>query len=262
MVKRRIKGVFVALCLITGSMQVALAETVTIWGSTTCQKSFLEPGKELLEQEAAIQTRVIGVGTGKGLVALIHGRADAAAASSSLDNAIRSARKEIRRSRLDVSIPDDLMFNEIYVDNIVPIIHVSNPVAELTKTQLKGIYTGQIRNWLEVGGPDRKIEVISSSHTGSATHMVFQKQVMDGEEYLKDSVVILNTSGMVSEVVERPNAIAVVSTKFFDGNTQLVKAISGPKISRPLGIITRGEPSHLVQSVIDFYKSGSGRRYF
>ena len=250
------------LCLTVGLAQVTLAETVVVWGSTTCQKSFLEPGKEMLEEETGILTRVIGVGTGKGLVALIHGKADAAAASSSLDSAIASAKKEIRRSRLDVAIPDDLIFNEVYVDNIVPIVHVSNPVSQLTKSQLKGIYTGKIRNWLEVGGPDRKIEVISSSHTGSATRAVFQKQVMDGEEYLKDSVVILNTSGMVSEVAKRPDAIAVLSTKFFNDATQLAKAIGGPEIKRPLGIITRGQPSRSIQRLINFYKTGVGRKYF
>jgi len=251
-----------AVWLTTGLTQLVFAETVVVWGSTTCQKSFLEPGKEKLAQETGIQTRIIGVGTGKGLVALIHGKAEAAAASSNLESAIRSAKKEIKRSRLDVSIPDDLIFNEINVDNIVPIVHVSNSVSKLTKIQLKGIYTGRINNWHEVGGSNRKIEVISSSHTGSATHTVFQKQVMDGEEYLKDSVVILNTSGMIVEVAKRSGAIAIVSTKLLDKSTQSVNEIRGLNISRPLGLITRGEPSHPMQTLIDFYKSGSGRIYF
>jgi phosphate transport system substrate-binding protein len=46
-------------------------------------------------------------------------------------------------------------------DCIVPVVHPSNPVQDLSLDQLKAIYTGQVRNWKDVGGPDKDIVVVS-----------------------------------------------------------------------------------------------------
>lgn len=49
----------------------------------------------------------------------------------------------------------------IAVDSMVVVTHASNPVDRLDKDQLAGIFSGEITNWSEVGGPDRPINVIS-----------------------------------------------------------------------------------------------------
>ncbi len=49
----------------------------------------------------------------------------------------------------------------IAVDSMVVVTHSSNPVQELTKEQLSGIFAGQITNWSQVGGEDRDINVIA-----------------------------------------------------------------------------------------------------
>jgi phosphate transport system substrate-binding protein len=55
--------------------------------------------------------------------------------------------------------------------------------------------------------------------------------------------------------------IGAVSRGFFNlnpGNTKIVKA---DKISRPLGLITIGDPSPDVQKIIDFFRSAEGKKY-
>ena len=49
----------------------------------------------------------------------------------------------------------------IAVDSMVVVTHESNPVQQLTQQQLAGIFSGQITNWSELGGPDKDINVIA-----------------------------------------------------------------------------------------------------
>jgi phosphate transport system substrate-binding protein len=68
----------------------------------------------------------------------------------------------------------------IAVDSMVVVTHSSNPVQELTAEQLAGIFSGQIRNWSEVGGTDRPINIISYE-PGSANYEYFMSYVF-GED--------------------------------------------------------------------------------
>ncbi len=48
----------------------------------------------------------------------------------------------------------------VAIDNVVVVTHPSNPVKELTTAQLRGIFSGEIKNWSEVGGNDHPINVV------------------------------------------------------------------------------------------------------
>ncbi len=49
----------------------------------------------------------------------------------------------------------------IAVDSMVVVTHADNPVQELTKEQLQQVFSGEIRNWSALGGPDKPINVIT-----------------------------------------------------------------------------------------------------
>lgn len=49
----------------------------------------------------------------------------------------------------------------VAVDSMVIVTHPSNPVNELSIDQLRGVYSGQITNWRQLGGPDRRINVVA-----------------------------------------------------------------------------------------------------
>lgn len=55
----------------------------------------------------------------------------------------------------------------VAIDNVVVITHPSNPVKELTTEQLRGIFSGEIRNWSEVGGNDHPINVVLRNEDSS-----------------------------------------------------------------------------------------------
>lgn len=86
------------------------------------------------------------------------------------------------------------VIREVAHDALVVILHGDNLVNELTVEQLKGIYTGEITNWREVGGGDLRIRPLVRDRN-SGTYEVFQNSVLDGEEY---SSAVFPCSTMVS----------------------------------------------------------------
>lgn len=49
----------------------------------------------------------------------------------------------------------------VAVDSVVVVTHPSNDVEQLTMDQLRGVFSGQINNWSQLGGADRPINVIA-----------------------------------------------------------------------------------------------------
>ncbi|MEM6941824.1 MAG: phosphate ABC transporter substrate-binding/OmpA family protein [Pseudomonadota bacterium] len=65
----------------------------------------------------------------------------------------------------------------IAVDGLVMIVHPSNPLKSLTTDQVQKIYTGQITNWSEIGGPNLAVQPVSRG-LGSATRQVFEERML------------------------------------------------------------------------------------
>ncbi|MEP5759689.1 MAG: phosphate ABC transporter substrate-binding/OmpA family protein [Litoreibacter sp.] len=67
------------------------------------------------------------------------------------------------------------------VDSLVVITHPNNPVQSVSIENLRGIYTGAIKNWSELGGDD--LEIVAFNHEdGSGTRAVFVDRVSGGED--------------------------------------------------------------------------------
>lgn len=241
------------------AMNAIAGEELQLWGSTTCQKRFLEPGAEALEKATGIKIKVLGVGTGKGMLALFDGKATVALASEILDDAVASAQKEAVKAGKEVTVPGDLQFHEITRDIIVPIVNKDNSVEALTWAQLTDLNTGKVTNWKEVGGPDLPVVVITS-HAGSATKSVFQKMVMNKADYAANAIEVKSTRLEIAEVTKNKGGIGAVSSGFFNINPDGAKIVKSDTIDRPLGLITIGAPSPEVQKVIDYFKSPEGQK--
>lgn len=256
--KKRINGL-ISLLTLTMLLSAVTAwgeEVVKLHGSTTVQKRIMEPGKEALEKATGIKLELVGNGTGNGLEDLVKGKCDAGMASEELADAVSSM-----KAATGLEAPADLKPNVITSDIIKVIVHPSNSVTKLSKEQLKGLHTGKITNWKEVGGSDMPVIVVTS-HLGSATKKVFQKMIMDGEPYVVGAIEVETTRKEIDNVAEFPEGIGAVSHGFINlpGNKEKVKIVETQEISRPLMLITKGEPSPSVRKVLDFF-NGEGKKY-
>jgi phosphate transport system substrate-binding protein len=84
-------------------------------------------------------------------------------------------------------------------DCIVPIVHPSNNMANITMAQLKELYMGTIKNWKEIGGPDRPIVVISRD-TSSGTYEVWRKKVMKKERVFPGALLQASNGAVIEAV--------------------------------------------------------------
>jgi phosphate transport system substrate-binding protein len=212
----------------------------------------LEPAGDAIKSATGIDVNVRGINSGKGFAELREGKITASISSSPLKSLLEKA-----------GLADDGTYLEhkIIEDVIVPIVHKSNPVSELTWQQLSDINTGKITNWKDVGGPDRKIVVITSQPT-AATRVVFQKKVMKKAPYIKGVREVKSTRQEVNLVAKFKGGIGAVSEAFVAMNPGKVNVVKTDSISRPLSFITKGKPNADVQTVIDYLKTPSAQKLY
>jgi len=232
------------------------ADTVSLHGATTTQKSVIDPGREALQKASGITLEIVGSTTGAGLEDLIGGKCDIAMAAEALPDAIAS----LKAVSTAVAVPDTLKEFVVGAPRLVIIVHKENPVARLSSDQLKGLLTGTIGNWKEVGGPDKPVVVIAAP-LGTGTRKVPQKKIMGGGEFAPGTIDSETPAKQVEYIALTPEGIAIVAETLFAKSPHKASAriVEGPDISLQLTLITKGEPSGNSKKVIDFY-TGPGKK--
>ncbi|NJO41647.1 MAG: PstS family phosphate ABC transporter substrate-binding protein [Cyanobacteria bacterium RU_5_0] len=97
------------------------------------------------------------------------------------------------------------------LDAIAIAVHPSLNIPGLTVDQLKGIYTGQITNWNQVGGPDLSITPYSRRVEDGGTVVFFLENVL-GEASLSNTVqFVANTTSALRVLSADPGGIYYAS---------------------------------------------------
>ena len=237
----------------------AHAQTLEVSGATTVQKRILEPGAEGFKAATGIELKILGPGTGKGMLALIEHKVPVAAAGESLEDAIGSAKSSAAEAGKNVVIPSNLMYHAVAADDIIIAVHASNRVGSLSKAQVKAILTGKIKNWKEVRGADMPIKVLAAA-PGQAVRTAVQKSIMDGEEFGAGTSDIRTALEQLRVIGANPGAIGAMSEPVVKSSAEKVKVVSGVRVHRPLGFVTIGTPEPNAQKLIDFFQSPAGKK--
>lgn len=165
------------------------------------------------------------------------------------------------------------------IDGIAIVVHPGNGVTNLTKAQVKDIYTGAITNWKEVGGNDALITVVTRE-VGSGTRSAFaeiiglEKSGDDSTNIVSNATEANSTGAVQTQVSQNANAIGYMS--FSDVDTSKVKTVSyegvaistntlkdgSYKLKREFYLVVRtGETlSDAAQAFIDFILSDAGQQ--
>ena len=119
-------------------------------------------------------------------------------------------------TKLDADAAAKLVDHEVAVVGMGPIVSKNVTVDDLTLEQLKGIFSGAITNWSEVGGEDAKIVVLNRK-AGSGTRATFESVVFAGEENTFKGDAELDKSGDVqTQLAATDNAISYLDFSHFD----------------------------------------------
>ena len=101
----------------------------------------------------------------------------------------------------------EVQMEPLATDALVFMVNEDSPVDSLTTEQLRGIYSGEITNWSEVGGADLDI-VPFQRNAESGSQVLMEKLVMDGTEMTEppEGYMIASMVGLMDAVKEYDNS--------------------------------------------------------
>jgi phosphate transport system substrate-binding protein len=169
-----------------------------------------------------------------------------------------------------------LNYEEVIIayDALAVVVHPSNPVKQLNRTQLESIFRGKTTNWKQLGGDDRKI-VVYSRETSSGTYEFFKESVLKNKNYMSSSLSMPATGAIIQSVSQTKGAIGYVGLAYVSPKIKTV-AISydnvhyiSPTVEnatkktypivRPLYYYYNGHEKELVSPLLQFILSPEGQ---
>jgi len=231
-----------------------------VTGSTTLFPIAQAAADAYMVKNLRADIQVSGGGSGVGVQAIGEGTTDIGMSSREIS--------DTEKARYPGLVP-----TEIATDAVVLIVHPSNPVTTFTLDQVRGLYNGTFQGWNSVGGT-LTYPVIIGRDSASGTRVYFSEAVMKNEKYRPD-MREMNSNGAVAQAVaQTPAAIGYVGLGFVDSAVKAVEISSNGQpvaptiatvlarqypISRPLYMITKGQPAGLAKDYIDFIISPDGQ---
>lgn len=240
---------------------VAFSEEIRIDGSTTVLPIAQKGAEVFMKKNPDIKVYVSGSGSGTGIKALIDGTTNIATSSR------EAKEKEIASAKSKNII---LAGHKVALDGIVPIVHPSMKINNLTLEQLRDIYNGKIKSWKELGGPNRPISVVSRD-TSSGTYEVWEEKVLKGDKVRADALLVASNGQAVQTIAKNKYAIGYIGIGYLDKSVKGIMVnnqSASPKtvrdgswpIARPLFMYTNGKPTGVIGKFIDFMLSKEGQK--
>ena len=231
----------------------AIAGNIVIKGSTTVLPIAQKLAEAYMGENPDINISISGGGSGNGIKAIIDGTTDIADSSRFIKD------REIKLAMEKGGYP--VPFSIAY-DCIIPVVHPSNLIDNITMSQLKAIYKGEITNWKQLGGEGRKIVVISRD-TSSGTYEVWEKKIMKKERVYPGALLQASNGAILQAVAKNKNAIGYVGIGYINSMVKPVTVnnvagtvkttLSGEfPISRPLFMFTNKWPSGDISRFINY----------
>lgn len=234
-------------------------DSITITGSTTVQP-LMAGFQEEFEQYANIQMNITGGGSGAGVTAAQNGSADIGMLSRDLK-----------------SSETGLTATVIAMDGVVILVDKDSGVSDLTVEQLAKIYSGEYKNWSDVGGSNLEIKPIIREE-GSGTRDCLDTILSGVPGFSKDNYsgysTQASTGAMIAQVKSVSGSIGYAnlgSISSIDSSETTIVSIDGVKatsknvqdgvyeLSRNLILVTKGEPAGSAAFLINWILSEQGQ---
>lgn len=176
----------------------------------------------------------------------------------------------------------NVQFNTISIgkDAVVPVVSseiFEAGIASLTLNQIAQIYKGEIRNWSEVGGPDREILCVDKEKSRGTRHVFMAAVMGDKEADAPGADLVLGSNNEEQTAIVQSNAaIGMLSNAWLSNDVvglniimpdssivapSLENIIAGKyPITRDLLIVIDGDPIGESKEFIDYLLSSEGQK--
>ena len=219
------KKTFALLALVAAASVSALAGTITVKGSDTLVILAQKWAEVYMGQHADVKIQVTGGGTGTGFAALQSKTTD-------LCDASRKAKPaEIAKCQVVFGGLRPTEY-KVALDGLSVYVNPESQLKELTLDQVKDIFSGKVKNWKDVGGPDAPITVYSRENS-SGTYEFFKEHVLKGGDFAASAQTMPGTAAIVQAVVKDKNGIGYGGAAYGGGSKLLAikKDESSPAIT-------------------------------
>ncbi|AIY81366.1 phosphate ABC transporter substrate-binding protein [Clostridium botulinum] len=157
----------------------------------------INPGAEISAQAG---------GSGTGLTQVLEGTVD-------IGNSDIFAEE-----KLDEAQSKELVDHKVIAQGFGIVVNKSLGITDLNKEQLKGIFSGKITNWKEIGGPDKEIFLIHRK-SGSGTRGTFENKILDGDKSLENDSIgaVQDSNGAVlTTMKQNDGAISYLALSYMN----------------------------------------------
>lgn len=176
----------------------AFAGNITVKGSDTLVILAQKWAETYMGKKAETKISVTGGGTGTGFAALQNNTTD-----------LCNASRKIKAKEIEACVK---AFNKrpteykVALDGLSVFVHESNKIQSLSLEELESVFTGQIKNWKDLGGEDAPI-VVYSRENSSGTYEFFKEAVLKGKDFVASAQTMPGTAAVLQGIAKDKNAI-------------------------------------------------------
>lgn len=202
-------GIF--LTVVAGISQAEAQESaIRVCAATTFVELVQDLGKKFMKEHPDVPVKILCKTSEFGFEALLNKQTDLVMAARK-PNAVE--RRLAERKRVEWKGV------RIAWENVAVISHPDVSVSELTMDQLRKIYTGEYKNWRDLGGPDLPIVPHSLPYPKDDIAVWFADNLLSAAEFSSGIIWVTTPGFLVEHVSVHAGAVAYL------GDIQLTEAV-------------------------------------
>ncbi|MGB5457561.1 MAG: phosphate ABC transporter substrate-binding protein [Gammaproteobacteria bacterium] len=178
-------------------LAMAEPETTLNWvGCGISKKAYVTDLAKAFEKKTDIRINIQGGGATKGIREVVTGTADLGG----------SCRYQLPEDPREAGAG----LEPVAWDALVVITNKGNPVDNLSMEQVKEIYTGKIRNWQVLGGPNAPVEVYTRKGKHSGVGRTLRKLIFaDFDQKIVSTKSFPSSGPLEKAIMDNPHAIGI-----------------------------------------------------
>ncbi|MGC8743162.1 MAG: phosphate ABC transporter substrate-binding protein [Verrucomicrobiia bacterium] len=208
---KTIVGAVLGVAVVVASAQAAT--TIIQKGSDTMVILAQKWAEVYMSKHPEVKIQVTGGGSGTGIAAL-----------QNQTTHLCDASRKIKAKEIEACIaafgkrPTEY---KVAIDGLSVYVNSDNPIKELSTDQLELIFTGKIKNWKEVGGPDAPI-VLYSRENSSGTYEFFKEHILKGKDFAANAQTMPGTAALIQAISKDKNGVGYGGAAYGEGVKSLL----------------------------------------